>query len=395
MFPWLIPTDLVRTARKLLSRVFGRRNPSRRAILCLSRLEDRTLMTAVPPQTAWYDNPAAPTVTVFNGGPGWLEVSGGSGSASVSPGAPPDGNGGSGIDPNAGSYGFSVSGSPGSVTWSGSADSLTIWATGDVGSVNVGGTVFIDAGGTVGDVSGRTVTAHAGGALGNVSATDTVLRAAGGTSVGTVQATHDVTEVTAGTSVGSVTAGGSVTSVSAGQSTGSVTAGGWIGTVHADVDINGSVTAGLWIGGAYLPGGGDWLHATWGNGVSAGRDITGDVSAGQGIVSVSAGRDVMGAVTASHGDIWMVHAGARVARPVTASRDIDSVIATDVIGRVSAASGFVFTVNATGSVSNGCRPGPTSGDGSTATRTRTGGLSTATRSSRGPGRIRGPRSGSG
>jgi hypothetical protein len=151
--------------------------------------------------------------------------------------------------------------------------------------------------------------------------------------------------------------------------------------------VGGAVSAGTYLGGAYVPGAGDdywaWYYATYYGGVSAGRDVTGPVTAGRSIVGVTAGRDVLGAVHAQGGDVWLVRAGGggvytepppesdpdgspgeggtfipydpgRVLGAVTAWRDVTSVIATgDVLGKVTAQAGFVFVVNADGSVLGG------------------------------------------
>src|SRR5262249_49484210 len=105
---WAFPTLLVRMARKWLTQVFTRVSPVRRLVPTLCPLEDRTLLSPVAPGSWWYDDPTSPTVALQNGGPGWLEVSGGSGGLAVSPGAPPAGDGGTGTDPNPGHYAFSV-----------------------------------------------------------------------------------------------------------------------------------------------------------------------------------------------------------------------------------------------------------------------------------------------
>lgn len=86
--------------------------------------------------------------------------------------------------------------------------------------------------------------------------------------------------------------------------------------MNAGLDIGGSVKAGLWIGGAYLPEAGPenylaWQYASYGIGVSAGRDVTGSVSAGKGIVGVKAGRHVLGSISASGGDIGWVLANSQ------------------------------------------------------------------------------------
>ena len=234
-----------RLARRLFTPRAPRRRPlRRRAQLELVQLEERIVLDAVGPGGWWddghydsYGNRVGVTVSLHNWGSGWLEVSGGGGSVSVSPGAPPSGGGpgegemtvppeggddGSGgeSEPPPPSYAFEVFGwagdGSGDVTWSGSADSLYIRATGDVSSVSISGTVSIDAGYSVGNVSGLTVTVLAGTSIGNVSATESVwtVRASSG-SVGTVTAAASVWQVTAGGSVGAISAGGDIRSVSA------------------------------------------------------------------------------------------------------------------------------------------------------------------------------------
>ncbi len=381
MFRWILRAV---TALRPRHQFFG--NPvhplrKRSTGLYAQPLEDRLTPAAVAPGMSWTDGssgypypstPVATTVTLYNSGATWLEVSGGNGHVTVSPGSPPSstlptintsgGNGigtgygsgsgmgsgmgsgsgtsagggmGSGSGTGAGSgtgigsgtgmpgfptvssanYAFQVYGSigPGSgdVTWSGAADRLTIRATGDVDPVSIAGDVTIDADWTISDVTGKTVTARAGKSVGDVTASDDVGTVSAGTSVGKVTAVDDIGNVSAGTSVGVVSAGGEVSTVSAGQSTSSVTAGGWLGSVSAGLDVGGSISAGLWIGGAYAPGAveSSWYYTTYYRGVSAGRDVVGAVTAGRGIVEVSAGRHVLGSVTAGDGDVWRVHAG--------------------------------------------------------------------------------------
>jgi hypothetical protein len=357
-------------------------------------LEDRIVLDAVAPGSWWDDgywqngSKVGVTVTLQNLGGGWLEVSGGGGAVSVSPGAPPPpdpgGYGGEVPPEEIAAFAFEVYGAlgdgSGDVTWSGAADNLYIKATGDVSSVSIGGDLYVDAGWTIGDLSGRDVSARAGKSIGNVSAGDDVGTITAGTSIGTVSATDDIGEATASTSVGAVSAGGDVTRVSAGTNTSSVSAGGWLGSVYAGLDVGGVVSAGLSIGGAYIPGAdpndfSTWYYATYYGGVSAGRDVVGPVTAGGSIVGVSAGRDILDEVTANGGDIWSVRAGGggvftpspdpefpeegewtpyapgRVVGSVTASRDVHSVEATgDILGAVRANSGFVLGVKADGSV---------------------------------------------
>ncbi|MGL4424089.1 MAG: hypothetical protein ACRCZF_25765, partial [Gemmataceae bacterium] len=110
-------------------------------------LEDRFVPAIVYPQSSWSDNT---TVRLYNNGPGWLNVTGGSGSVSVSPAS-----GGpvgayslsvSGISQSGSGSGSGSGGPPGptgsgDVTWSGAADGLYIEATGSVGSIGITGDV--------------------------------------------------------------------------------------------------------------------------------------------------------------------------------------------------------------------------------------------------------------
>ena len=207
-----------------------------------------------------------------------------------------------------------------------------------------------------------------------------------------IRAGKDIGAIDVGTIVQTVWGGGSVTSVAAGSTIGSVwagkdiagtvTAGSTIGSVSAGKDIAGTITAGTFIGGAYIHDGDyyAWRYATYYGGVSAGRDILGAVTAGQDIVGVSAGRHINGDVTSSGGDIWSVHAGTgyygepddgdyggeyggdyggslelgNLSGSVTATRDIHSVRANgDIPGAIKAEGGFVYEVNAGGSITGG------------------------------------------
>ncbi|HXG10998.1 MAG TPA: hypothetical protein VNK04_14660 [Gemmataceae bacterium] len=373
-----IRTIFASLSRKFLD--FRPRRPRtvrRRARLEVVPLEERVVPTAVGPDQWWNDGYynsqgqwVAGTVNLYNNGPGWLEVSGGGGSVAVSPGAPlpwqdEDGNWYSGPEPHAGSYAFEVYGAlgdgSGDVTWSGSASSLSIRASGDVNSISIEGDLYVHAGWTIGHLSGRNVSAWAGKSIGNVSAS------------------ADIGTIFAGTTVGTVSAGGDITVVSAGGNTSVVSAGGWIGMVYAGLDVSGAVSAGTYIGGAYIPEAGDnpeaWYYAVYYGGIWAGRDVVGPVTAGQSIARVSAGRDVLGTVQAHNGDVWTVQAGGggvyvptddpedpgegswvpyapgRVLGSVTAARDIHGVYATgDVVGAIMAQGGFVGGVNADGNV---------------------------------------------
>jgi hypothetical protein len=391
---WSISSLMSRTRRAALSSRRPVRPIVNRTRLWVEPLETRIVPDAVGPGADWDDghwvNGVKVGVTVYlhNSGPGWLEVGGGGGAVSVSPGAPPtppDPYGGEVPPPELPppDFAFSVYGAlgdgSGDVTWSGDADSLYIQATGDVSPVHIGGDLYVDAAWTIGNLAGHDVTAHAGKSVGNVSASQDVGTVSAGTTAGAVSAARNVYQLTAGQSVGAVTAGGNVTTLSAGTSTSSVSAGGWLGSVHAGLDVGGSVSAGLSIGGAYVPGAGDdywaWYYATYYGGVSAGRDVVGSVTAGGSVVAVSAGRDILGPVSAGV-DVWSVYAGGggvfvpdtsdpdepdrgewvpyapgRVVGGVTAGRDVHAVEATgDVLGAVRAGAGFVRGVRAGGSV---------------------------------------------
>jgi hypothetical protein len=196
MNPHSIGSVLSNLTRKLLAPHLRRPRPiHKRPGLELLRLEDRIVPQAVGPGGYWDDGyfqngyRVGMTVTLHNFGSGWLEVSGGSGSVSVSPGAPPppsdgdsggsdigatepppssgsDSGGGDDPPPPSNSYAFEVGGllgeGSGDVTWSGAADGLYIKATGDVSPVSISGDVSIQAGESIGDISGHNVSAWAG-----------------------------------------------------------------------------------------------------------------------------------------------------------------------------------------------------------------------------------------
>lgn len=310
-----------------------------RSQLNIEMLEGRLVPAAVAPGALWDDGyydaqgqKIGVTVSLKNEGSSWLEVGGGGGAVSVAPGSPPPASGGSYSSmtmesfPDGGTgspsptsptfpfYAFSVVGmvgeGSGDVSWSGAAESLSIVASGDISSLSISGDLYVRANYTIGDLSGRTISAKAGQSIGNVYSSDDVGELSALTTIGRVSASDGIGVVIAGASVGAVSAGGNITSISAGTNTNTVEAGGWLGSVSAGLDIGGAVRAGLWIGGAYLPDAGPddtlaWQYATYGGGVSAGRDVVGSVSASRGIVGVNAGRDVLGAISAGGGDIWL------------------------------------------------------------------------------------------
>lgn len=376
-------------------------NKTRYSQLCIEALEQRLVLAVVAPGGWWDDGQDTPlgqrvgvTVSLTNSGSGWLTVTGGGGAVSVSPGAPPISQNGMGegialgpVVPLASSYMFSVYGlageGSGDVTWSGAADTLVVYATGDVADISIGGDLYVQAGWTIGNLDCRNIRAITGLSIGNISAADDIGTVTSVKSIGTVSANDSIYWVSAGTSIGMVTALGNITAIQAGTSTSGISVGGWLGTVSAGLDIGGEVSAGLWIGGAYFPDAvpGEylpWYYSSYGSGLVAGRDILGSVTAGKGIVAVSAGRDILGSVSVAGGDIGLVRAGGGglwmptshsegigypsmgtwtsyapgcVRGTVTASRDIYAVTATgDVVGSVTAQGGFVGGVNASGAI---------------------------------------------
>lgn len=290
-----------------------RSSPIRRTWLTFEALEERSLMAVLAPGMTWTDgsmmgpdpysqgtySPA--TVSVYNSGAGYLEVSGGGGAVSVTPyqggssgdttGGDPTTGGSTTPPPTSGSYAVQVSGLngyAGDLTWSGEAAALSLYATGSVSAVSIGGTLYVSAGRNIGSLSAARITASAGGNIGDVTAAGDVdsLRANG--TIGSVSAGDDVGMVHGGGDVGPLTAAGDVWSVSAGGTIAGVRAGGDIGFWHPDSSDP-----------SYGPGGG---------GVRAGNAITGPVTAGDDIAGVTAGGNIVGPVQAG-GNIGQVAAG--------------------------------------------------------------------------------------
>lgn len=104
MRPWSVSALLSRLRTSLLSPWRdAARSRGRTARLAVSALEDRLVPTAVAPGGAWddgvvdaYGYKTGITVTLSNSGGGWLEVTGGNGAVSVSPGSAPSYSSGSG-----------------------------------------------------------------------------------------------------------------------------------------------------------------------------------------------------------------------------------------------------------------------------------------------------------
>jgi hypothetical protein len=200
-------------------------------------LEARDLPAALLPWQTWtdaYTDDAgvyhAPTVTVYNGGPGTVDVSGGNGWASVGPWL-----GGSSDDPPpTSSYNFGVS-VLGSASWSGDASNLTISATANIGSVTTSGNVFsVLAGGDVGSVT-------AGGDIGE--AVGYVVWLNGYFSI-QVTATGGVSA--GGMITGPITAQGSISQVLPGYGfPNSVQAGQDIGYIATGLSADGSSYVGI------------------------------------------------------------------------------------------------------------------------------------------------------
>ena len=95
MYRWSMSSLLCRFHKSLFSLRHTVRPINNRTQLAFLSLEDRFVPDAVGPGGSWndghldqYGNLVGITVTLNNGGPGWLDVSGGGGSVSVTPGAP-------------------------------------------------------------------------------------------------------------------------------------------------------------------------------------------------------------------------------------------------------------------------------------------------------------------
>lgn len=286
--------------------------PAPRTRLGVETLEQRVVLAPVAPGAAWTSG----GTTVRNSGAGWLDVTGTAAAISVAPGTPTpwqddDGNWHYPTDANAGHYGVTVTGmsAAGTTAWTGSATTLNVTTTGSVGPVNVGGSLYVYAGGDVGALAAHTVTAWAGGNLGAVTAADRVAKAAARGSVGAVTAPNGIDLVESQTdSVGAVrSSAGNILRVTAKLDTSEVVAGGWVGSVVAGRDAVGDVAAASDIGGSATRDVFTYYLAV-GSGVSAGRDVLGSVTAGRHIAAVRAGARVLGDVTAP-GDVWTVNGG--------------------------------------------------------------------------------------
>lgn len=175
-------------ARTLLTR-WARtpRGTVRRLRLGTEQLEPRLLMTVVEPHSCWSDDFVNPTVEVCNGGPGYVDVSGGGGSVSLAPYYGPTGNG----DPPARSFSVGVegqNGAPGDASWSGDADSVALSATGAVAGITLNGSLAVSAGRDIGPLSAARVQAFARGNLGPVTATGDIFSLEALGNIGPVQA---------------------------------------------------------------------------------------------------------------------------------------------------------------------------------------------------------------
>jgi len=96
MRPAFMTILFARICRTSLTTNRAARRAAKQPGLRLEAMEDRLVPDAVAPGTSWndgyydqYGNLVGVTVTLNNSGPGWLDVSGGGGSVSVTPGAPP------------------------------------------------------------------------------------------------------------------------------------------------------------------------------------------------------------------------------------------------------------------------------------------------------------------
>ena len=85
--------SLARKSSELPSPRRLKKSLSRRLRLFCEPLEERILLTVLGPGESWSDsytdsngNYHPGTVSVYNGGPGWIDAGGGGGSASISPG---------------------------------------------------------------------------------------------------------------------------------------------------------------------------------------------------------------------------------------------------------------------------------------------------------------------
>lgn len=245
----------------------------------------------------------------------------------------------------------------GDVEWTGdAAGSLVLDVDGTVGTIAIGGDLTVTATGDVGDLSGRTVTVSADN-VGQVSATlDASVTATGewdgstrwspNSAVGVlagVTAGRDILSVTAA-SVGDLLAGRDIVMVQGYDVVGSVEAGRDVLVVSAVQDIVGAISAGGNVGyydaayaAAYVanPDRIDGPH----RGVSAGRDLTGGVTASGTIWSLTAGRDASGAGVEAGGDIAWMAAGRTLSADVSATGTIASLfVREDLSGEVSGAS---------------------------------------------------------
>ena len=293
-------------------------------------------------------------MTVYNSGPGTVQIlSYSTSSATVGPV--------SGTD-------FSVSIQNGHGTWSGNVSgSLSFSAEGDVSAITIDGDLNVSAGGNVGHLSGRNVTAS-GDNVGNVSATEDASVSAssyggyygyGGmhwssTSglgvVGTVNAGRDVTSVS-GASLGTITAGRNVGMVRAYDIGSSITASGGITEVRAGRNLTGTVAAN---------GGDIGEFASGFGGVYAMHNLSGQVSASGRIRDVDAGNTISGAGITAGSDINRIHAGRDLSAPVSSGRDLLTVQVDDHISGALTASrdlgslsaGYDFTGSASANGGN-------------------------------------------
>jgi hypothetical protein len=353
-----------------------------RTRLTLLECEDRVVPALVAPGQSWDDavrdkygeiiTPA--TVSLYNypgQNQGYLEVSGGGGTAIVSPGVPvafydERTNTTYPPPPSPPHYAFNVSGQNGGkghVIWNGDAVTLSIDATGNVAPVTITGDLQVSSGMSIGSLNAHDVTANAALSIANVNATDDVLGLIAGTTTGVVTAAANVVKVSATEGTGPITAGGDVVWVDSTGSIQSISAGQRVIYVSTEGTVTGNIDAGTTIG-AFYPAGQPFYEYFWygdagggfAGGIHAKVDVAGNVTAGSKILSVTAGHSVSGNVTSTGGDILSIkgatyNQGGGVSGRITAAQSMYSLVSGgSVTGDVLALNGFIGTINANDSI---------------------------------------------
>lgn len=218
-------------------------------------------------------------------------------------------------------------------------NNLSISVSGSVGRVVAGdGTVTINAGGAVGDVTALTTgMIQAGGSVGNVTAA-TIGQISAGGNVGNVSG-GTVSKITAQGSIGDIrgnvsvtgpiaSMGGSIGEIAGGQISGPISSNAAIASIHSNGNISGIISAVAGMGTVHANG-----------------DLSGKLTAGTGISSIWAGGNLSSLVDANGGDIGQISAvGGITSAAITVAGDIGSIWSLGTIDSNVSADGSIVAV---------------------------------------------------